>query len=48
MSWQAFRCNLESPGDDCSDPLTTSCIGEALYKGQVRVPLFNLRHSSSC
>ena len=32
---QYFRCNLDTPTDDCSDPLTTNCISEALYKGQV-------------
>lgn len=34
MSWELFRCNLGSATDDCSDPSTTHCISEALYKGQ--------------
>lgn len=34
MSWQFFRCNLATPVDDCTNPLTTNCISEALYKGQ--------------
>ena len=34
MSWEIFRCNLEAPGDDCSDPTKTNCISEALYVGQ--------------
>ena len=34
MSWEIFRCNLNTPTDDCSDPTTTMCISEALYKGQ--------------
>ena len=31
---QFFRCNLATPVDDCTNPLTTNCISEALYKGQ--------------
>ena len=34
MSWEIFRCNLQSPGDDCTDKTTTKCISEALYQGQ--------------
>jgi len=34
MSWELFRCDLGSPADDCTDPLTTRCISEALYTGQ--------------
>jgi len=34
MSWEIFRCNLATPTDDCTNPLTTNCISEALYKGQ--------------
>jgi hypothetical protein len=34
MSWELFRCNLATPTDDCTNPLTTHCISEALYKGQ--------------
>ncbi len=34
MSWEIFRCNLNTTSDDCSDPTKTMCISEALYKGQ--------------
>ena len=34
MSWEIFRCNLATATDNCTDPLTTACISEALYKGQ--------------
>jgi len=34
MSWEIFRCNLNTPTDNCTDPTTTMCISEALYKGQ--------------
>ncbi len=34
MSWEIFRCNTGGNGDDCTNPLTTNCISEALYKGQ--------------
>lgn len=34
MSWEIFRCNLATATDNCTDPVTTSCISEALYKGQ--------------
>ena len=34
MSWGTFLCNLATPDDNCTDPLTTSCISEALYHGQ--------------
>lgn len=34
MSWEIFRCNLATPTDNCTDPETTMCISEALYKGQ--------------
>ena len=33
MSWEIFRCNLETPTDDCTDKKTTACISEALYQG---------------
>jgi hypothetical protein len=33
MSWEIFRCNLDTPTDNCTDPLTTACISEALYHG---------------
>jgi hypothetical protein len=33
MSWEVFRCNLNTTTDDCSDPKTTMCISEALYRG---------------
>ena len=34
MSWEIFRCNLNTPTDDCTDKTTTNCISEALYQGQ--------------
>ena len=34
MSWEIFRCNLNTTTDDCTDPTTTNCISEALYQGQ--------------
>ena len=34
MSWEIFRCRLDTPTDDCTDKLTTNCISEALYQGQ--------------
>jgi hypothetical protein len=33
MSWEIFRCNLNTPTDDCTDKATTACISEALYQG---------------
>ena len=33
MSWEIFRCNLNTPTDDCTDKATTGCISEALYQG---------------
>ena len=33
LSWQVFRCDLAAPGDDCTDPATTRCVSEALYRG---------------
>jgi len=33
MSWEIFRCNLNTPNDDCTDKTTTACISEALYQG---------------
>ena len=33
MSWEIFRCNLNTPNDDCTDKATTACISEALYQG---------------
>ena len=33
MSWEIFRCNLNTPTDDCTDKSTTACISEALYQG---------------
>ena len=33
MSWEIFRCNLNTPTDDCTDKQTTACISEALYQG---------------
>ena len=43
MSWEIFRCNLETKDDDCTDPLSTLCISDALYRGTVdalaRAPL---------
>ena len=35
MSWQVFRCNLATKDDDCSDPKTTQCVSDALYRGTV-------------
>lgn len=34
MSWEMFRCNLATSTDNCTDPVSTNCISEALYKGQ--------------
>jgi len=34
MSWEIFRCNLDTPTDDCTDKTSTMCISEALYQGQ--------------
>ena len=34
MSWEIFRCNLNTPTDNCTDPTTTNCISQALYQGQ--------------
>ena len=34
MSWEIFRCNLNTPTDNCTDPATTACISQALYQGQ--------------
>ena len=34
MSWEIFRCNLNTPTDDCTDKASTNCISEALYQGQ--------------
>ena len=33
MSWEIFRCNLNTSTDDCTDKATTRCISEALYQG---------------
>jgi alpha-N-acetylgalactosaminidase len=33
LSWEMFRCDLVGPGDDCTDPATTRCVSEALYRG---------------
>ena len=33
MSWEIFRCNLNTPTDDCTDKAATKCISEALYQG---------------
>jgi len=33
MSWEIFRCNLNTPNDDCTDKTSTACISEALYQG---------------
>jgi hypothetical protein len=33
MSWEIFRCNLNTPTDDCTDKTSTKCISEALYQG---------------
>jgi hypothetical protein len=41
MSWQVFRCSLNTSTDDCSDPKTTSCISQALYEGQADAMVAN-------
>jgi hypothetical protein len=41
MSWEIFRCNTGGNGDDCTNPLTTNCISEALYKGQADAMVAN-------
>ena len=33
MSWEIFRCNLNTSTDDCTDKASTRCISEALYQG---------------
>lgn len=37
MTWQLFRCNgpgANGPSDNCTDPLSTYCISDALIRGQ--------------
>ena len=41
MSWQVFRCNLNTSTDDCTDPATTGCISQALYEGQADAMVAN-------
>ncbi len=41
MSWQVFRCNLNTSTDDCTDPTTTNCISNALYQGQADAMVAN-------
>lgn len=38
---QIFRCNLNTPTDNCTDPTTTNCISEALYQGQADAMVAN-------
>ena len=33
MSWEIFRCRLNTTTDDCTDRATTTCISQALYEG---------------
>ena len=33
MSWEVFRCRLNTTTDDCSDKQSTTCISQALYQG---------------
>lgn len=48
MSWEIFRCNLNTPSDNCTDPTTTNCISEALYKGQADAMVAQVRSCSHC
>jgi len=41
MSWEIFRCDLQAPGDDCTDKGTTMCVSQALYE-VCRPPFFLL------
>ena len=37
MTWELFRCgDNKGPNDNCTDPLTTYCISDALIRGQAQ------------